>query len=73
MFSHDNYTVFMISMRIGNQGIHLWFKCFKDSNNKNAFRLNTLKEGIQEVSNLFRNTDFELIFLANRWFYSTDL
>lgn len=73
MFSHHNYTVFMISMRIGNQGIPLWFKCFKDSNNKNAFRLNTLKEGIQEVSNLFRNTDFELIFLANRWFYSTDL
>ena len=23
MFSHDNYTVFMISMRIGNQGIPL--------------------------------------------------
>lgn len=73
MFSHDNYTVFMISMRIGTQGIPLWFKCFKDSNNKEAFRLDTLKEGILEVSNLFKNTDLELIFLADRWFCSTDL
>ena len=30
MFSHDNYTVFMITMRIGSQGIPLWFRCFKD-------------------------------------------
>lgn len=73
MFSHDNYTVFMISMRIGTQGIPLWFKCFKDSNNKEAFRLDTLKEGILEVSNLFKNTDLELIFLADRWFCSTEL
>ena len=28
MFSHDNYTVFMISMRIGKQGIPIWFRCF---------------------------------------------
>ena len=26
MFSHNNYTVFMISMRIGKQGIPLWFR-----------------------------------------------
>ena len=73
MFYHDNYTVFMISMRIGTQGIPLWFKCFKDSNNKEAFKQNTLKEGILEVSKLFENTDLELIFLADRWFCSTDL
>lgn len=29
MFSHDNYTVFMISMRIGKQGIPIWFRCFE--------------------------------------------
>ena len=73
MFSHNNYTVFMISMRIGTQGIPLWFKCFKDSKSKEAFKLDTLKEGILSVSNLFENTDFELIFLADRWFCSTDL
>ena len=29
MYSHDNYTVFMLSMRIGKQGIPIWFQCFK--------------------------------------------
>lgn len=71
MFSHDNYTVFMITMRIGTQGIPLWFKCFKGSNNNDAFKLDTLKEGIKSVSDLFKDTDFELIFLADRWFCST--
>ena len=27
MFSHDNYTVFMITLRVGKQGIPLWFRC----------------------------------------------
>ena len=26
MFSHNNYSVFMISMRVGKQGIPLWFR-----------------------------------------------
>lgn len=29
MFSHDNYSVFMITMRIGKSGIPLWFRSFK--------------------------------------------
>lgn len=37
MFSHDNYTVFMLSMRIGKQGIPLWFHCFKGNNDVDAF------------------------------------
>jgi len=68
MFSHDNYTVFMFSMRIGKQGIPLWFKCFKDISNNDAFKLNTLKEGIKVVHELFKDYDFDLIFLADRWF-----
>ncbi len=70
MFSHDNYTVFMISMRIGTQGIPIWFKCFKDISNNDAFKLDTLKDGIKAVSDLFIDTDFHLIFLADRWFGS---
>lgn len=69
MFSHDNFTVFMISMRIGKQGIPLWFRCFKGNNDPNAFDENLLKEGITYVSNLFDNS-FDLIFLADRWFTS---
>ena len=72
MFSHDNFTVFMISMRIGTQGIPLWFRCFKGKDNFEAFKLNVITEGIDYVSNLF-NDDFHLIFLADRWFNSTDL
>ena len=37
MFSHDNYTIFMISMRVGKQGIPLWFRCFKNKNDSYAF------------------------------------
>ena len=37
MFSHDNYTVFMISMRIGKQGIPLWFRCFNNKYHSDAF------------------------------------
>lgn len=29
MFSHDNYTTLMMSMRVGKQGIPLWFRSFK--------------------------------------------
>ena len=72
MFSHDNYTVFMITMRIGKQGIPLWFRCFKDKDDSNAFDENLLKEGISYVSSLF-DSSYNLIFLADRWFNSTTL
>ena len=72
MFSHDNFTVFMISMRIGKQGIPLWFRCFKGNHDSKAFSEKLFKEGISYVSNLFDNS-FELIFLADRWFNSISL
>lgn len=72
MFSKDNYTVFMITMRIGKQGVPLWFRCFKNKDNPEAFNEELLKEGITYVSNLF-DKDLNLIFLADRWFNSTTL
>lgn len=72
MFSHDNFTVFMISMRIGKQGVPLWFRCFKGKNDSEAFKLDIIKEGISYVSNLF-DDKFDLIFLADRWFNSPKL
>lgn len=71
MFSHENYTVFMITMRIGKQGIPLWFRCFKGIPS-DAFKYSLIKDGISYVSNLFPK-DFDLIFLADRWFHSIDL
>ena len=73
MFSHDNYTVFMISMRIGTQGIPIYFDCFKGSNNNDAFKINTIIDGINAVDKLFKDKGFELIFLADRWFCSTQI
>lgn len=72
MFSHDNYTVFMITMRLGKQGIPLWFRCFNDNDNPSAFDESLLKEGISYVSSLF-DSSFNLIFLADRWFNSISL
>lgn len=71
MFSKSNYTVFMITMRIGKTGIPLWFRCFKE-HNELAFKESLLKEGISYVSSLF-DKSFDLIFLADRWFNSVSL
>jgi len=70
-YSHENYTVFMISMRVGKQGIPLWFRCFKGIPQE-AFQEEIIKEGIREVSSFF-DSKFQLIFLADRWFNSTTL
>ena len=66
MFSHENYTTLMFTMRLGSQGIPIWFKCF-------AFMIDTILQGIKEVSDMFSNYDFDLIFLADRWFNSCDI
>lgn len=60
----------MITMRIGSQGIPLWFRCFKDKDDPEAFKEELLIEGINYIHHLF-SKDFDLIFLADRWFNST--
>ncbi len=72
MFSHNNFTVFMITMRIGKQGIPLWFRCFKGNAPSDAMAEFLIKDGISYVSSLFTN-DFDLVFLADRWFNSSNL
>ena len=64
MFSHSNYTVFMISMRVGTQGIPIYFKTFKGKGD-DAFKEQIIIDGITYVSNLF-NDKFKLIFTADR-------
>lgn len=72
MFSKNNYTVFIITMRIGKQGIPLWFRCFKGKAGSDAYKEDLLKEAISYVSNLFE-PDYDLIFLTDRWFNSVTL
>ena len=63
----------MFTLKIGTFGVPIWFKCFKDISNNDAFKLSTIKEGIEAVSKLFKNTDFNLVFLADRWFGSSKI
>lgn len=73
MFSKSNYTIIMFTMRVGTFGIPIWFKCFKKISDNDAFKLDTMKEGIKAVSDLFENTGFNLVFLADRWFGSSKI
>lgn len=73
MFSKHNYSILMFTMRVGTFGIPIWFKCFKNYSNNDAFKLDTMKEGIFAVSNLFKKYDFNLVFLADRWFGSAKI
>lgn len=74
MFSHDNYAILMFSMRIGSQGIPLYFECFSDGNHSDeAFKIDNIFNGISQVHELFKDKDFDLIFLADRWFSSIKL
>lgn len=63
----------MFSLRVGTFDIPIWFKCFKNISNNDAFKLNTVKKGIESVFALFKNTDFKLVFLADRWFGSSKI
>ena len=53
----------MITMRIGRQGIPLWFRCFDGMEGGEAYEEDLLKSGISYVSELF-GSDYDLIFLA---------
>lgn len=68
MYCKDRFTVFMLSLKIGKQGIPLWFRCFEGIDDPNAFKLDLMKEGILYVHNLFKEKNVNLIFLADRWF-----
>ena len=70
MYSKENYTVFMFSLRVGKQGIPLLFRCFDGINNPNAFTDETIIQCIKIISSYFENTNFKLVFLADRWFNS---
>lgn len=74
MFSHGNYTVLMFSMRIGKQGIPIWFKAFRNKDNTgSAFEEELIIKGINWVIEQFDKKGLEITFLADRWFNSTNL
>ena len=73
MFTNDKFTTLAFSLRIGKQGIPLWFKSFKGKKDSDAFSNSTIFEGINYVYNLFKDKNYNLIFLADRWFNNTKI
>ena len=68
MYCKDRFTIFLLSLKIGKQGIPLWFRCFEGIDDANAFKLDLMKEGILYIHNLFKEKNAKLVFLADRWF-----
>ncbi len=56
-----------------DNGIPLWFRCFQGKRDPAAFDLSLIKEGILYVHNLFKDKNYNLIFLADRWFNLCDI
>ena len=70
MYCKENYTVLFVSMRIGTQGIPIYFECFKGIRDPEAFYDETIIKAIDGAYSLFKNKNFDIIFLADRWFNS---
>lgn len=64
---------FFFLLKLVNNGISLWFRCFKGIEDPDAFKLSLINEGISYVFNLFKNKNYNLIFLADRWFNFRDI
>ena len=70
MYSKENYTVLLFSMRIGKQGIPIHFRTFAGIKNPDAYLDDTICESIKIVSSYFDGMNCNLIFSADRWFNS---
>ena len=73
MFVKEKHTVLMFSLKIGRQGIPIYFKLFPGKGQKghgNAFKSKSLTDGVKYCHDLIRKffPDTEIVFLADRWF-----
>ena len=73
MFVEDKHTILMFSLRIGKQGIPIYFKLFPGQFAKHhgdAFKSKNIIAGISYCHNLIKsiNPNAEIVFLADRWF-----
>ena len=59
---------FFFLFALVNNGIPLWFRCFKGKHNPNAYKMSLINEGISFCNNLFAGKNYHIIFLADRWF-----
>ena len=67
-FVRINLLFFFFLFVSVNNGIPLWFRCFKGKHNPKAYSIDLILEGISFCSNLFPPNQYHVIFLADRWF-----
>ena len=67
------FVTLMFTLRIGKQGIPLWFRCFKGQSNPHAFKTKLIIEGIDYIIDLFKDKNYNIVFLADRWFPNTKI
>ena len=73
MFVEEKHTILMFSLRIGKQGIPIYFKLFPGKFAKHhgdAFKSKNITFGISYCHNLIKSIcpNAEIVFLADRWF-----
>lgn len=73
MFCKEKFTILLFSLRIGRQGIPIWFRCFKGIRSSEPFSIELIKQGISFCHQLFANKNYHIIFLADRWFPFVDI
>lgn len=83
MFVKDNFVVLMFTLKIGEQGIPIWFRCEKhkskitsknyEKQKKKIFDEKYIMNAVKEVINIFNKHDIKITFLADRWFCNLKL
>lgn len=72
-FVKINLLFYFFLFVLGNNGIPLWFRCFKGKHNPDAYSMDLIKDGISFCENLFNPKQYHIIFLVDRWFPHIEL
>ena len=72
-FVWTDLLFFFFHFALENNGIPLWFRCFKSKHNPQAYKIDLIKEGISFCNDLFAGKNHHIIFLGDRLFPNIEL
>ena len=83
MYMKNDFVILMFTLKVGSQGIPLWFKCDKTKSNrhyeideltkKHLFSEKVIFNAVKDVINLLSPLNTKITFLADRWFCNLKL
>lgn len=83
MYVKNKFVVLMFTLRVGSQGIPIYFKCDKTKDNRHReidelnkkclFSEKVIFKAINDVIDLLKPINSKIIFLADRWFCNLKL